>query len=445
MDGVCKIECGGPLWQRLDLSLGSKYKNLRREKVHLHCIQEVNGIGVRVGKNLLDGLQPLVQFVIFLDPVLLIFPVGCKSLFGNIVHPPASDLYLNPLPVGSHHSEVKGLISVCLRMAHPVTDTVRTKLIDIGDGGIDVPALLLFIHAGKDLKDDTYSEQIVHFVELDTFVLHFVPDGIDRLYASPHLVLYIHFVKSLDDWHSKMFVNFIPFGRGLFDLLREIGKSLGVLVLETELFQFCFDGKQSQPVCQRGVYIQGFPGNFKLLRRSHGRECAHVVQSVGNLDQDYPDIIGHGEQQLPKILCLCRYVLAKHPARYLGQPVHNLRNLIPKQGTDIIDRVIGIFHHIVKQRRRNRGRSQPHLLRYDTGYCQRMHDVGFTGTAAGTFVCLLCHVKSPCDDIHLTTVVGIQVIIQQPLKFFLYHQIIYCQFIFVVHMLFLDCFLAGAL
>jgi hypothetical protein len=47
---------------------------------------------------------------------------------------------------------------------------------------------------------------------------------------------------------------------------------------------------------------------------------------------------------------------------------------------------------------------------------------------------LLSHIESPGNDIHLSAVIGVQVIMQQRLKLILNHMIFSNQFLFVVHM-----------
>ena len=37
---------------------------------------------------------------------------------------------------------------------------------------------------------------------------------------------------------------------------------------------------------------------------AHGAEGAHVVQTVGKLDEDDPDVLGHGDEQFAEVLAL---------------------------------------------------------------------------------------------------------------------------------------------
>ena len=78
-----------------------------------------------------------------------------------------------------------------------------------------------------------------------------------------------------------------------------------MLVAEAQVLQFFFYLVQSQSVGQRGVDVQCFSGNLVLLVGQLTSQCAHVMQTVRNLDQYHPDVIAHGQQQFLERLGLC--------------------------------------------------------------------------------------------------------------------------------------------
>ena len=55
---------------------------------------------------------------------------------------------------------------------------------------------------------------------------------------------------------------------------------------------------------QRGIHKIGFAGNLELLLPLHAVQRPHVVQAVGNLDEDDPDVVAQREQHLPEVLRL---------------------------------------------------------------------------------------------------------------------------------------------
>ena len=86
---------------------------------------------------------------------------------------------------------------------------------------------------------------------------------------------------------------------------------IGMLIFERKIFEFCFDAIQAQSVCQRREDVERLPHNFILSGGQHGGEGAHIVETVGNLDQNHADIVAHGEQNLLESLRLHRSTIAE--------------------------------------------------------------------------------------------------------------------------------------
>ena len=83
---------------------------------------------------------------------------------------------------------------------------------------------------------------------------------------------------------------------------------LGVLARvkggEGQVLELPADGLDAQAVGQRGVDLQGLLGLLDLLLLAQIAERAHVVQAVGQLDEDHPDVLGHGDDHLADVLRL---------------------------------------------------------------------------------------------------------------------------------------------
>ena len=84
----------------LNLAFRCEHEYLRSKEVELDGVEEVHCVRLRVVENLLDGMQPLVEFSLVLGELyfssLLVFPMGSKSLFGNLVHAVGAYLHLYP-------------------------------------------------------------------------------------------------------------------------------------------------------------------------------------------------------------------------------------------------------------------------------------------------------------------------------------------------------------
>ena len=83
---------------------------------------------------------------------------------------------------------------------------------------------------------------------------------------------------------------------------------LGVLARmqgrEGKVFQLPADGLDAQAVGQGRIDLERLLGLLELLVLAQIAEGAHVVQPVGQLDEDHPDVLRHGDDHLADVLGL---------------------------------------------------------------------------------------------------------------------------------------------
>ena len=60
----------------------------------------------------------------------------------------------------------------------------------------------------------------------------------------------------------------------------------------------------AEAVCNRGINFDRFPRNARLLFAGHCIECLHVVQAVGEFNENNPDVLDHGEHHFTEALSL---------------------------------------------------------------------------------------------------------------------------------------------
>jgi hypothetical protein len=73
---------------------------------------------------------------------------------------------------------------------------------------------------------------------------------------------------------------------------------------EREFLQFLEEAVQPEAVRDRRVDVDRLARDARPLRGMHRIERAHVVQAVGELDQDDPDIASHRQHHLAEVLGL---------------------------------------------------------------------------------------------------------------------------------------------
>ena len=178
-----------------------------------------------------------------------------------------------------------------------------------------------------------------------------------------------------------------------------------MLILEAQVFQFRLDGEKPQTVCQRSIEVKRFTGYLELLCGQHRTQRTHVMETVGYLDQDHPDIVTHRQQQLTEIFRLCRGLLTEDTTGNLRQAIHDLGDLLAEHILNILNRVFGIFHHIVQQGRTDGSGTQSHLAANDTCYGYRVHDVRLSRTTLHAGMCLIGKIERLGYAFHLTPVI----------------------------------------
>jgi hypothetical protein len=94
---------------------------------------------------------------------------------------------------------------------------------------------------------------------------------------------------------------------------------------------------------------------------AHRLDGAHVVQPVGQLDQDHPQILGHGDQQLTEVLGLLGLGGRKLQVGQLGDAVDQFGDLGAEQPRDLAIGRLGVLDGVVQKRRGDGGVIQPHL------------------------------------------------------------------------------------
>ena len=102
---------------------------------------------------------------------------------------------------------------------------------------------------------------------------------------------------------------------------------------------------------------------------------AHVVQPVTDLDEDHPDVLGHGHEHLPQVLHLLLFLGGVlHPGQ-LGHPFHQGGHRLAELLGHFFVGGVGVLNGIMEQGRDHRVRVQPQVG-HDLCHRQGMGDIG---------------------------------------------------------------------
>ena len=169
---------------------------------------------------------------------IFIFPMRSKTLFCNFVHTVATNLYLNPLTLFRHQSDVESLISICLRMVEPVAQAVWMALIYSAYCNINVETFVDFVGALFRSKDDTHGKDIINLIKRNVLVLHLIPNRIRTLHSCLDFILYTKRVEGCTNRRGEVFEEFFALLFRHRKFICDILIFFRMLILEAKVFKF---------------------------------------------------------------------------------------------------------------------------------------------------------------------------------------------------------------
>ena len=110
-------------------------------------------------------------------------PVSSHSLLRYFIHSFGTNLHLYPSLIGTQDRSMKRLITVLFGNGEPVAQTLGIGSEDIGNEGIDLPAIgLLSLQRG--IEDDADRKEIINLIDITMLRLHLMIDGVNRFRTS---------------------------------------------------------------------------------------------------------------------------------------------------------------------------------------------------------------------------------------------------------------------
>ena len=264
--------------------------------------EHINLVFLQVGGKLVHQLQVVVAFQGGTDvgkPFVnasfslldaLVAPVCSQSVFGDIVHSFGSDLDFHPFLLRSQYGGVQTLISVALRHAEPVAHTLWVWLIHVCDQGEGLPALHVFLLSWC-VDDDSDGKEVIYTLEGALLLLHLLPDGVDALGASLHVIFQSGSIEFLLDRLDES--GDIGIARCLGGIQFLLDHIVGIVlqILQAQVFQFALQLVETQLVGEWGIEVAGFLAHLVLRLLLVGiTYLSHHVHAVGYHDEDYAHV-----------------------------------------------------------------------------------------------------------------------------------------------------------
>ena len=236
------------------------------------------------------------------------------------------------------------------------------------------------------LDDDAEAVHVVDLLEPDALAFHLAEDGVDVLRTPVDLGLDAGFGQSPFQLHLGLDNQLVAVAFLLLDGVLDFLVAGRVEIAEAQVFQLRLDTPDTQPVGQRRIVVERLAGDAPALVFLLTAQRAHVVQAVGELDDQHAQILDAGQHHFAQrfsFLVADRHVglaFLLLDLLELGHTVDQLGDGGAELDANVIDAKFRILGDIVQQTGSQRLRVHAQLGQY-FGDGDRVRDVGFAAVA----------------------------------------------------------------
>ena len=173
-----------------------------------------------------------------------------------------------------------------------------------------------------------------------------------------------------------------------------------ICVSEGEVFELAAKLSHAESVGEWGVDVEGFAGDLLLFFGIEVFERPHVVQAVGELDDDDAYVADHGEEHLADVLGLVIFAVGEFDLVEFGDAFDDVGDLIVEAFGDLGGCDVGVFDGVVEQAGGDGGRIHFEVGE-DLADFEGMDDVGLARGAVLAGV--LLDAEGPClaDEVEI--------------------------------------------
>ena len=265
----------------------------------------------------------------------------------------------------------------------------RLVVIDLGHGDIvfkatghGVPQRMHRAERGVAIAhrmgDDAQRHQVVDLGEFLALALHLLVDGPIVLGAAINLeALQANAVELVGERLDGLGQIALANLARLSHHARNALVGIGLQVEEGQVLELPLNRAHAQTVGQGRIHVHGLAGLKQATVLAQSCKGAHVVQTVGKLNDNDADVLGHGEEHLAQRKRLLLVHAVDFDVGELGHAIDELGHRIAKQAGNIGKRGLGILDGIVQQRGAHH--IAVHLeIGQDDGHLDGMVDVHLT-------------------------------------------------------------------
>jgi hypothetical protein len=125
---------------------------------------------------------------------------------------------------------------------------------------------------------------------------------------------------------------------------------LGLKLFEGEVLELGAHVLHAHAAGERGIDLHRLGGDALAPIRRQVGDGAHIVQAVGQLDEQHAHVGGDGEEELAEVLRLGLFPAHQVEPLDLGQAVDDLADIRAEELVDLGPRRIGVLDGVMQQR-----------------------------------------------------------------------------------------------
>ena len=263
--------------------------------------------------------------------------------------------------------------------------------------------------------DDAERGQVVDLVELLAALGHLLVDGVEVLRAARDLCRDPELLKLLPEQLARLGDELLAVVPALVHHRLDLDIAPRVQRLEGEILELPLDRVDTEPVRERCVHLERLARLLVLLLLAEVLDRSHVVEAIGELDEDDPRVVRHRDDHLPIVLGLRLLAALKVDSRQLGDAFDEPGNLFPELGPDVLDGRVRVLDDVVQERRGERGIVTV-KTRQDLGHSERVGDEVLPASAVLAFVGVAGEPEGALDQVSVDVRVVRGDIVQEGLE-----------------------------
>ena len=187
---------------------------------------------------------------------------------------------------------MQGLVHIGLWHGDIVLEPARNGFVHFMDHTQGRITVLHRIH------NDPHCKNIVDLVQGLVLVHHLLINTKEVLHPAADLTFDLRMLHVGADLLDDLVDEILSGLAGQGYLFLEIIINVRLQVFQRQIVQLDLYFGNTKTVRQRRVDLDGLSGLFLLFLRLHVLKCPHVVEAVRQLNEDDPDILGHGQEHL---------------------------------------------------------------------------------------------------------------------------------------------------